>query len=102
MIVSRGTWSYFLSRKFLPDADLWRHSCRFTALLEIVTYFGSQFVNQMLTHFHEITEVKHHMTIPYSKEENGIVERVNKRCNRYKTNIIFDKGVNNNWLKLSI
>ena len=30
---------------------LWRHTCRFTAPLEIVTDFGSQFMNQVLTHF---------------------------------------------------
>ena len=30
---------------------LWRHTCRFTAPLEIVTDFGSQFMNQLLTHF---------------------------------------------------
>ena len=53
---------------------LWRHTCRFTAPLQIVTDYGSQFVNQMLTHFYEITGIKHHMTIPYSKEENGIVD----------------------------
>ena len=27
---------------------LWRHTCRFTAPLEIVTVFGSQFMNQLL------------------------------------------------------
>ena len=51
---------------------LWRHTCRFTAPLDIVTDHGSQFVNQMLAHFHDITDIKHHMTIPYSKEENGL------------------------------
>ena len=30
--------------------DLWRHTCRFTAPLEIVTNFGSQFLNQRLTY----------------------------------------------------
>jgi transposase InsO family protein len=28
---------------------LWRHNCRFTAPLELVTDFGSQFVNDLLT-----------------------------------------------------
>ena len=57
---------------------LWRHTCRFTAPLELVTDFGSQFVNDLLTHFHQETGIKHHTTIPYSKEENGIVERAYK------------------------
>ena len=57
---------------------LWRHTCRFIAPLEIVTDFGSQFMNQLLTHFNAEMGIKHHTTIPYSKEENGIVERANK------------------------
>ena len=44
---------------------LWRHTCRLTAPLEIVTDYELQFVNQMLTQFYEITGIKHHMTIPY-------------------------------------
>jgi len=33
---------------------LWRHTYSFTAPLEIVTDYGSQFVDQMLAHFHEM------------------------------------------------
>ena len=64
----------------IADVDaLWRHTCRFTAPLELVTDFGSQFVNDLLTHFHQETVIKNHTTIPYSKEENGIVGRPIKR-----------------------
>jgi hypothetical protein len=42
--------------------------------------------------FNEMTGVKHHTTIPYSKEENGIVELANKEVNRHIRNILFDKG----------
>jgi hypothetical protein len=45
---------------------LWRHTCRFTAPLELVTDFGSQFVNDLLSHFHQETGIAHHTTIPYS------------------------------------
>jgi len=38
---------------------LWRHTCRFTASLQIVTDYRSQFVNQMLAHFYEIADIKH-------------------------------------------
>ena len=62
---------------------LWRHTCRFTASLEIETNFGSQFMNQLLTQFNAETGIKH-TTIPYSKEENGIVERANKEVNMTK------------------
>ena len=43
---------------------LWRHTCRFTAPLELINDFGSQFVNDLLTHFHQDTGIKHHTTIP--------------------------------------
>jgi transposase InsO family protein len=76
---------------------LWRHTCRFTAPLEIVTDFGSQFMNQLLTHFNAETGIKHHTTIPYSKEENGIVERANKEVNGHIRNILFDKRHFKNW-----
>ena len=73
-------------------AALWRHTCRFTAPLEQVTDFGSQFVNDLLTHFHQETGIKHHTTILSSKDENGIVEWVNKDVNRHIRNISFDRS----------
>ena len=75
---------------------LWRHTCRFTAPLEIVTDFGSQFMN----HLNAETGIKHHTTIPYSEEENEIVERANKEVNRHIRNILFDKGHFKNWSRL--
>ena len=79
---------------------LWQHTCRFTTPLEIVTDFGSQFVNQLLHHFHLESGSHHHTTIPYSKEENGIVERANKEVNRHIRNILFDKGKFPNWSRM--
>jgi len=38
----------------------------------------TQFLNQALTHLASISGIKHNVTISYSKEENGIVERANK------------------------
>ena len=70
----------------IATADtLWCHTYRFTAPLEIVTDFGLQFMNQFLTHFNAKSSIKHHTTIPYSKDENGslisLVERANKEVN---------------------
>ena len=39
--------------------------------LEIVTDQGSQFMNQTLQSFTTLTRVRHHGTIPYSKEETA-------------------------------
>ena len=56
---------------------LWRYSYRFGTQLQIMTDRGSQFINHTLSNFAMLTRVFHHSTIPYSKEENGIVERAN-------------------------
>ena len=32
--------------------------------------------------------IKHHTTIPYSKEENGVVERENKEVNRHTEHFV--------------
>ena len=42
--------------------------------------------------FNAESGIEYHTTIPYSKEENGIVERANKEVNRHIRNILFDKG----------
>ena len=82
------------------DALLWRHPCRFTEPLEFITDFGSQFVNNLLAHFHQEMGITHHTTIPYSKEENGTVERANKEVNHYIRNIFFDVGNVKHWSRV--
>jgi hypothetical protein len=48
-------------------------------------------MNQTLTHLASISGIRQHLTIPYSKEENGIVERANKEVNRHIRNILADE-----------
>jgi transposase InsO family protein len=79
---------------------LWKHFCRFTTPLEIMTDQGTQFMNQTLTHLATLSGMKHHVSIPYSKEENGIVERANKEVNRHIRNIVADKDCVHDWPKL--
>jgi transposase InsO family protein len=78
-------------------AALWKHSSKFGTPHEIVTDMGSQFVNSMLDKLSEISGITHLKTIPYSKEENGIVERANKEVNRHIRNIMFDEEITRNW-----
>ena len=54
---------------------LWQHSCRFRTPNEIMTDKGSQFMNDTLIKFANLADITHLSSIPYSKEENGIVER---------------------------
>jgi transposase InsO family protein len=79
---------------------LWRYTCRFTAPLELITDFGSQFINNLLSHFHQEMGIAHHTTIPYSKEDNSIVERANKEVNRHIRNILFDVGNVKHWSRV--
>ena len=65
------------------------------APIEFITDFGSQFVNDLLSHFHHEMGIAHHATIPYSKEENGIVERATKEVNRHIRNGMFPGAVHN-------
>ena len=46
---------------------------RFMAPLDLVTYFGSQFVNDLLTHFNQETVIEYHSTIPYSWKKTAQV-----------------------------
>jgi len=76
---------------------LWRDLFRFSTPLEIMTDCGSQFMNQTLCKFAVLTSVRHHYTIPYSKEENGSVERSNKEVNWLISNILADNDYVKNW-----
>ena len=76
---------------------LWQHSCRFRTPNEIMTDKGSQFMNETLTKFANLAGITHLSSIPYSKEENGIVERANKEVNRLIRNILFDHDVIDEW-----
>jgi hypothetical protein len=54
-------------------------------------------MNQTLTHLATLFGMKNHVSIPYSKEENGIVERANKEVNRHIRNIVADKDCVHDW-----
>jgi len=42
----------------------------------------------------------HHMTIPYYKEENGILERSKKVVDRHIRNIMIDKDIIKKWYEM--
>jgi hypothetical protein len=76
---------------------LYRHLCRFGVPDEIQTDNASQYVNKDLADLFGLTDISHIRTTPYSHEENGIVERVNKEVGRHLRNILFDNRVTNSW-----
>jgi hypothetical protein len=76
---------------------LFKHICRFGVPDEIQSDNGPQFVNKDLQELFGLTSISHIRVIPYSHQENGIVERVNKEVNRHLRNIIFDNRVYHSW-----
>ena len=52
---------------------------------------GSHFANDMIKEFLDLCGIPHILTLAYSKQENGIVERVTKEVNRHLRGLVFDK-----------
>jgi hypothetical protein len=63
----------------------------------IVTDSGSQFKNEAMTTFCGQCNIDLRHTLPYSKEENGIVERFNKEAMRHLRAYVYEKRVRNKW-----
>jgi transposase InsO family protein len=85
-----------VSAKAAADA-LFDHSCRFGYPSQLVTDSGSQYCNQLFTELARLAGFDHLKGTPYSKEENGIVERANKEINRFLRNLIFDRDIQKEW-----
>jgi hypothetical protein len=63
----------------------------------ISTDGGTQFQNNDVMDLLHTLEVKHDITVPYSKEENAVVERANKEVMRHLRAIIWDRRVKEQW-----
>jgi len=64
---------------------------------EILSDNGTQYVNHLIDELVKVLNMDHLFTVPYSKEENGIVERSNKEVMRHLRAIIFDKNIIGEW-----
>jgi transposase InsO family protein len=89
-----------------PVPDVSARHCA-TALLQHVGRYGvpatvrsdrgSQFVNEILAELSSVLGTEQEFTTAYSKEENAIVERMNKEVMRHLRAILFDKKVLSRW-----
>ena len=70
---------------------------RFGCPKEIISDNGPQFVNEVIDSFIKLFGAQHLLTIPHSKEENAIVERVNKEVMRHLRHWIYDKNIIDEW-----
>ena len=63
----------------------------------IVSDKGPAFTSEVYSDLMLILGIKHHKTLTGSKEEAGIVERLNKEVMRHLRNLVFDRRVYNTW-----
>ena len=106
IIVIIDEFSRFLEIYAAPDATaasaadaLLQHTGRYGIPTTLVSDGGSQFVNNLISQFLELIGTDHHITLAYSKQENGIVERSNKEILRHLQAIIFEKDILTKWSK---
>jgi hypothetical protein len=73
------------------------HIARYGIPAYIQSDKGSQFVNEVISEVIKIMGTEHITTLPYSKEENSIVERANKEVMRHLRAFVFDIGTHTGW-----
>jgi transposase InsO family protein len=76
---------------------LFAHFGRYGAPTKLKSDRGSQFVNDVIEEFLPMVGIHHVLTLAYSKEESGIVERANKEVMRHVRALIFEKGMQDEW-----
>ena len=64
---------------------------------EILTDNGKQYVNELSTYLYDLMYTDHITVLPYSHQENSVVERANKEVNKHLRAIIFDRKIKTNW-----
>ena len=69
---------------------LLQHFGRFGAPLQLRSDNGPHFISDVITEFLSLIGTQHCLTLAYSKEENAIVERMNKEVNRHLRALTFD------------
>ena len=70
---------------------------RFGCPKELLSDNGTQFVNELIREFLLLVNSNHLLTTPYSKEENGLVERANKEVLRHLQNMVYDDKLRDEW-----
>jgi len=76
------------------DAIL-QHTGRYGIPTLLISDSGSQYVNEVISQYLSLMGTDHHITLAYSKQENGIIERSNKEILRHLKAIIFERSILN-------
>ena len=64
---------------------------------QILTDNGTQYINELANQIYDCMWTNHISIMPYSHEENSIVERANKEINRHLRAIVFDRKIKSKW-----
>jgi transposase InsO family protein len=80
------------------DAIL-QHTGRYGVPSLLISDAGSQYVNENISQYLSLMGTDHHITLAYSKQENGIIERGNKEILRHTKAIIFERSILKKWTK---
>jgi hypothetical protein len=67
-----------------------KHFGRFGAPLQLRSDNGPHFIAEVIKEFLSLVGTQHCLTLAYSKEENAIVERMNKEVNRHLRALTYD------------
>jgi transposase InsO family protein len=67
-----------------------KHFGRFGAPLQLRSDNGPHFIAEVIKEFLFLVGTQHCLTLAYSKDENAIVERMNKEVNRHLRALTFD------------
>jgi len=73
------------------------HVCTFGVPKQILTDNGPQFANSLVKSLTRMLGSQKLTTIPYSKEENAIVERANKEVSRHLEAFVLEKNNKRKW-----
>jgi hypothetical protein len=79
---------------------LFNHSCVYGVPSNIHTDNGSQYCNSLIASLTQRFNIKHNLSIAYSKQQNGIVERVNKEVNRHLQMLTSRPNQSDKWVSL--
>ena len=69
---------------------LFQHFGRFGSPYQLRSDNGPHFIADLITEFLALIGTKHCLTLAYSKEENALVERMNKEVNRHLRALTYD------------
>ena len=88
---TKSTGSDELARKLLSHACIFGSSCR------LVSDRGSSLTSDFIKDYIALVGTEHIKTLTPLKEENAIIERLNREVGRHLRNIVFDRQLEEKW-----